>query len=93
VSLWKLVSKDRFPILKGFAIKICLEIHTRENTFCTIKQVNCKNRNRMVGGTLVASLRLATTNISIDKGTSIREVSITGITLIGICNKLLFALV
>jgi len=47
----------------------------------------------MVGGTLVASLRLATTNISIDKGTSIREVSITGITLIGICNKLLFALV
>ena len=44
----------------------------------------------MAGGTLDDSLRLAATNIGrpIDKGTSVREASITGITLIDICNKL-----
>jgi len=72
-SLWKLVSKDRFPKLKDFAIKIYLEIYTFENTFSTIKQVKCKHRNRIAGGTLVDSLRLATTNIGIDKGTIVSE--------------------
>jgi len=38
-----------------------------ENTFSTIKQVKCKNRNRMAGGTLEDSLRPATTNTGTDK--------------------------
>jgi len=38
-SLWKLVNKDRLLKLKDFAIKICLEIDTCENTFSTRKQV------------------------------------------------------
>ena len=44
-----------------------------ENTFSMIKQVKCKNRNRMPGGTLDNSLRLATANIGIDKGTIVSE--------------------
>jgi len=43
------------------------------NTFSTKKQVKCKNRNRMAGGTLDDSLRLATINIGIDKGTIVSE--------------------
>jgi len=69
-ELWKLVSKDRFPKLEDFAIKICLEIYTFENTFSTINQVKCKNRNRMAGETLFDSLRLS---IGIDKGTIVSE--------------------
>jgi len=42
--------------MKDFAIKICLEIQTCENTFSAIKQVKCKNRNRMAGWTLVSDL-------------------------------------
>jgi len=37
------------------------------------KEVKCKNRNRMAGGTLDDSLRLATTNIGIDKVTTVPE--------------------
>jgi len=48
-------------------------MHTCDNTFSTIKQVKCKNRNGMAGGTLVDSLRLAATNIGIDKGTIVSE--------------------
>jgi len=44
-----------------------------ENKFSTIKQVKCKNRNRMAGGTQDDSLRLATTNTGIDKGTIMSE--------------------
>jgi len=45
-----------------------------ENTFSTkIKQVKCKNRYRMAGGTLDDSLRLATINIGIDKGPIVSE--------------------
>ena len=50
-----------------------MEIHMCENKFSTIKQVKCKNRNRMAGGTLVDSLRLSTTNAGIDKGTIVSE--------------------
>ena len=45
----------------------------------------------MAGGILDDSLRLATTNIGIDKGTIVSEKP-TGITLIGICNNLLLAI-
>jgi len=45
----------------------------------------------MAAETLHDGLRLVTTTIGIDKGRSFREASITGITLIEICNKLLFA--
>jgi len=45
-----------------------LGIHTCENTFSTIKQVKCKNRNRTASGQLDDSLRLATTTTGIDKG-------------------------
>jgi len=48
-------------------------MQTCENTFSTIKKVKCKNRNGMAGGTLDDSLRLATTNIGIDKGTIVSE--------------------
>jgi len=54
-------------------MKICMEIHMCENKFSTIKQVKCKNRNRMAGGTQDDSLPLDTTNTGIDKGTIMSE--------------------
>jgi len=47
----------------------------------------------MVDETLDDSLRLATTNIDKHRNDSVREASTTGIPLIEICNKLLFAIV
>jgi len=40
-----------------------------ESTFSTMKQVKSKNKNRMAGETLDDSLRLATNNTGIEKGT------------------------
>jgi len=59
-----------------------------------MKQVISKNINGRAVETLDDSLRLATTNTCIDKGTIVsKEASTTGIPLIEICNKLLFAIV
>jgi len=40
-----------------------------ESTFSTMKQVKSKNKNRMASETLDDSLRLATNNTGIEKGT------------------------
>jgi len=63
-----------------------------ETTFST-RSNQVENRNRMVDETLDDSLRLATTNIDKHRNDSVREASTTGIPLIEICNKLLFAIV
>jgi len=74
VSLWKLVSNDRCPRSKDFALKLHSmfgNIHSTyvcESTFFAMKQVKFKNRNRMAGETLVDRRRLAATNTGIDKG-------------------------
>jgi len=47
--------------------------YVRESTFYTMKQVKSKNRNRMVDDTVNDSLRLATTNTGIEKGTILSE--------------------
>jgi len=66
-SFWKLVSKDSFPKMKHFALKmhsVLRNAHVRESglhTFSMIKQVKFENRNRMKDETLDDSLRLATT--------------------------------
>ena len=73
---WKLVSKDRFPKLKDFALKMHSmfgSTYVCESTFSTMKQIKSKNRNRMVNETLENSLRLATTNVGIDVKTIVSD--------------------
>ena len=73
---WKLVSKDRFPKLKNFALKMHSmfgSTYMCESTFSTMKQIKSKNRNRMIDETLEDSLRLATTNFGIDVETIVSE--------------------
>ena len=80
-SLWKLVSKDRFPKLKDFALKMHSMFGNTcvcESAFSTMKQVKSENRNRLADETLDDSLWLFTSNtsISIDKGTIMSEKSL-----------------
>ena len=52
---WKLVSKDRFPKVKDFALKMHSmfgSTYVCESTFSTMQQVKYKNRNQMVDETL-----------------------------------------
>ena len=61
-SFRKLVSKDRFPKLKDFAVKM-----RSYNFQDEASQIYSKNRNRMADKTLDNSLRLAATNTGIAK--------------------------
>ena len=63
-----------------------------ESIFSTMDQVKSKNRNGIADETLDDSLRLSTSNSGIDKGIIVSETSSTGIPLIEICNKFLFAI-
>jgi len=61
-NFWKLVSKDIFPKLKDFSLKMHSmfpNTYTCESTFSTMKQVKSKNRNRMADKTLGDSSQLA----------------------------------
>ena len=52
---WKLVSKDKFPKLKDFALKMHSmfgSTYVCESTFSTMKLVKSRNRNRMANQTL-----------------------------------------
>ena len=63
-SLQSLVSKDRFLTQTDFALKMQSmfgSTYVCEITFSTVKQVRCKNTNRMAGETLDDSLSLVTT--------------------------------
>ena len=66
---WKLVSNDKFPILKDFALKMHSmfgSTYVCESTFSTMKLVKSRNKNRMPNQTLNNCLRLSTTSIDID---------------------------
>ena len=66
---WKLVSKDKFPKLKDFALKMHSmfgSTYVCEGTFSTMKLVKSRNKNRMVNQTLGKCLRLSATSIDID---------------------------
>jgi len=61
-SFSKLISKDRFPKLKDFALKMHSMFGNRqvcESKFSAMKQVKSKNRNRMADEALDDSLRLS----------------------------------
>ena len=67
--LWKLVSKDKFPKLIDFALKMHSmfgSTYVCESTFSTMKLVKSRNKNRMVNQTLDNCLRLSTTSTDID---------------------------
>ena len=72
----KLVSKDKFPKLKDFALKMNSMFESTyvcESTFSTVKLVESRNKNRMVNQTLDNCLRLSTTSIDIDVETIVSE--------------------
>jgi len=81
VSLWKLVSKDRFRKLKDFPLTIpstfgnIYSTYVCESTFSTTKQVKFKNRNSMAEETLDDRPRRATTKTGrpIDKRIIVSE--------------------
>ena len=78
--LWKLVSKDKFPKLKDFALKMHSmfgSTYVCESTFSTMKLVKSRNKNRMVSRTQDNCLRLSTTSIDIDIETIVSEMSQT----------------
>ncbi|XP_050500939.1 protein FAM200A-like [Diabrotica virgifera virgifera] len=67
-TFWKLVSKDRFPKLRNFALTILLFGSTYiicESIFSTLKHIKSKTRNRMENDSLKACIRLTTTSIDI----------------------------
>ena len=73
---WKLVSKDKFPKLKDFALKMHSmfgSTYVCESTFFNMHLVKSRNRNRMANQTLNNCLRLATTSIDIDIETIVSE--------------------
>ena len=73
---WKLVSKDKFPILKDFALKMysmCGSTYMCESTFSAMKLVKSRNKNRMVNQTLDNCLQLSTTSIDDDIETIVSE--------------------
>ena len=73
---WKLVSKDKFPILKDFALKMRSmfgSTYVCEGTFSTMKLVKSRNKNSMANQTLDNCLRLSTTSIDIDVETIVSE--------------------
>ena len=69
VNFWKLVSKERFPKLRDFSLKLLSmfgSTYVCECTFSVMKQVKSKTRNQMQNDTLDACLRLAITSIEVD---------------------------
>jgi len=70
-SFRKLVTKDRFPKLKNFALTMRSTFGNTcmcESTCSMKKQIKFKNRNLMADKTPDHSLQIATTNTGIDKG-------------------------
>ena len=66
---WKLVSKDKFPILKDFALKMHSmfgSTYVCQSTFPTMKLVKSRNKNQMANQTLDNCPRLSTSSIDID---------------------------
>jgi len=97
-SFWKLVSKDRFPKLKDFALKLRRALgNTTYRTTCDsthifyVKQVKsavkteteCQTKHWTIVSNLLPRIR----------NDSVRDASTTGIRMIDICNQLLFAIV
>ena len=73
---WKLVSKDKFPKLKDFALKMQSMFGSKylcEIIFSTMKLVKSRNRNRMANQTLDNCLRLSATSVDIDTETIVLE--------------------
>ncbi|XP_050508018.1 uncharacterized protein LOC126885486 [Diabrotica virgifera virgifera] len=63
-TFWKLVSKDRFPKLRNFALKLYSMFGSTYIKYG--KHIKSKTRNRMENDSLEACIRLTTTSIDID---------------------------
>ena len=67
---WKLVSKEQFPCLRDFALKMCSmfgSTYTCESIF------SCMKGNRMSDETLDARLRLSTSEIEANLDTIVKS--------------------
>jgi len=70
-NILKLITKDRFPKLKDFALKMHSKFlvwkHKLVWKFSMMRQVKSKNGHQMAYDTLDGGFRHATTNTGIDK--------------------------
>ena len=73
---WKLVSKEQFPCLRNFALKMCsmfVSTYICEIIFSCMKRLKSDERNRMSDETLDARLRLSTSEIEANIDTIVKS--------------------
>ena len=73
---WKLVSKEQFPYLRNFALKMCSmfgSTHICESIFSCMKRFKNDERNRMSDETLDARLRLSISEIKANIDTIVKS--------------------
>ena len=73
---WKLVSKEQFPCLRDFALKMCSTFGSTyicESIFSCMKRLKSDERNRMSDETLDARLRLSTYEIKANIDTIVKS--------------------
>ena len=73
---WKLASKEQFPCLRDFALKMCSMFSSSyicESIFACMKRLKSDERNRMNDETLDARLRLSTSEIEANIDTIVKS--------------------
>ena len=68
-DLWKLLPKERFPLLRKWALKVCSifgSTYLCKTTFSAMKLIKSKTRNRLTDSALSHILRIATSQMEED---------------------------
>ncbi|PNF35719.1 hypothetical protein B7P43_G16163 [Cryptotermes secundus] len=69
IDFWKLLSPERYPLLRNWALKLCsvfASTYICETAFSSLKHVKSKNRNRLSDVVLSHILRVATSQLEVD---------------------------
>ncbi|PNF23260.1 hypothetical protein B7P43_G17325 [Cryptotermes secundus] len=69
IDFWKLLSPERYPLLRNWALKLCsvfASTYICDTAFSSLKHVKSKNRNRLSYVVLSHILRVATSQLEVD---------------------------
>ncbi|PNF15603.1 hypothetical protein B7P43_G15970 [Cryptotermes secundus] len=71
IDFWKLLSPERYPLLRNWALKLCSVFantysYIFETAFSSLKHVKSKNRNRLSDVVLSHIFRVATSQLEMD---------------------------
>ncbi|PNF42972.1 hypothetical protein B7P43_G11112 [Cryptotermes secundus] len=69
IDFWKLLSPERYPLLRNWALKLCsvfASTYICETAFSSLKHVKSKNGNRLSDVVLSHILRVATSQLEVD---------------------------